>query len=264
MRPIPVVFHLGPLTIHTYGIGLAITFYFAYRYFERRLKNNNLPYQWLQNAFLWIIAAAIVGARVVHVIANASFYINNPGQILLIWHGGLSSFGGLAFAIPTALYLKNRYAPEIGNSQAFDLVAPVLMAAWALGRLLGPQLMINGGGRVTNAWYGLKYAGEVGYRIPVPLFQATEDFVIFLVLLRAEKYFKEHGGPRGALVGLMTLLWAITRFGDEFFWLAVPRLWDAVEVFSIILAIASAVYLLVLFKKSDNKFPSKVVEPSEI
>ena len=40
MKPIPVAFHIGPLEVHTYGIGLAITFWFAFRYFERRLRRT--------------------------------------------------------------------------------------------------------------------------------------------------------------------------------------------------------------------------------
>ena len=30
MKPVPVAFHVGPLEVHTYGIGLALTFWFAY------------------------------------------------------------------------------------------------------------------------------------------------------------------------------------------------------------------------------------------
>ena len=33
MKPVPVAFHVGPLEVHTYGIGLALTFWFAYSYF---------------------------------------------------------------------------------------------------------------------------------------------------------------------------------------------------------------------------------------
>ena len=43
MKPIPVAFHIGPLEVHTYGIGLAVTFWFAYCYFERRLRHARLP-----------------------------------------------------------------------------------------------------------------------------------------------------------------------------------------------------------------------------
>ena len=62
MRPIPVVFHIGPLQVHTYGIGLAITFWFAYRYFGRRLRANGYPDAWLGRMFTWVVVAAIVGA----------------------------------------------------------------------------------------------------------------------------------------------------------------------------------------------------------
>lgn len=265
MRPIPVDFHLGPLQIHTYGIGLAITFYFAYRYFDRRLRNNGYDSRWLQRSFLWIIAGAIVGARIVHVVANIGFYYHNPLQIPLIWHGGLSSYGGLAGAIPTALYLKHRYAPELPYAKAFDLIAPVLVSAWALGRVLGPQLMINGGGKPTTAWYGLKYAGQIGYRIPVPLFQAAEDLIVFLILLRLERYFRERNAPSGALIGAAALIWDIPRFTDEFFWLAVPRLWDAVEAFSIFMVVASAIYLIILFKRdARKKAAAHADEPAEV
>ena len=32
MRPIPVAFHIWFLEVHTYGIGLALTFWFGLRY----------------------------------------------------------------------------------------------------------------------------------------------------------------------------------------------------------------------------------------
>lgn len=229
-------FHLGPLDIHTYGIGLALTFWFALWYMRRRFQAVGYPADWLNRAFLWVIAAAIIGARAVHVVANLSFYRSNPGQILAVWHGGLSSFGGLLLGVPTAIWFQRRYCSEVSTWAALDVAAPVLMASWALGRLLGPQLMVAGGGHPTTAWYGLSYAGEVGKRIPVPLFQSAECFVIFLIL----RWIEERTGrrPTGIMLAAFAGLWGIVRFTDEFFWLAVPRLWDAVEVTAIVLAVA--------------------------
>src|SRR5271155_5580758 len=105
MKPIPVVFHIGPLQVHTYGIGLALTFWFAFTYFERRLKRNGYRTDWMVSWFLWVVLAAIVGARAFHVLSNLAYYTDNPGQIVAIWHGGLSSFGGLIFAVPTGILL---------------------------------------------------------------------------------------------------------------------------------------------------------------
>ena len=95
MRPIPVAFHIWFIEIHTYGIGLALTFWFGLRYTERRLRNSGYPWQWVTGMFLWVIVAAIVGARALHVLSNLSYYSGHPGQIIAIWQGGLSSFGGL-------------------------------------------------------------------------------------------------------------------------------------------------------------------------
>jgi phosphatidylglycerol:prolipoprotein diacylglycerol transferase len=239
VKPIPVVFHLGPIQVHTYGIGLALTFWFAYTYFHRRLRSANLPDLWLSQGFLWIIGAAIVGARIVHVVANSSYYLAQPGQIPLIWHGGLSSYGGIVGGVVAGLYFLRKASPPVQPLVVFDIITPVLLAAWSMGRLLGPQLMYGGGGRPTNAWYGLAYAGESGRRIPVPIFQSIEDFLIYLVLLRVERYLRQRSAPPGLLLTIGLALWSIERFFDEFLWLAVPRLWDAVEVFALLLLVLS-------------------------
>ena len=103
-----------------------------------------------------------------HVLSNLSYYTQNPGDIFAIWHGGLSSFGGLLLAVPAGIILTRRRCPELPIARALDLAAPVLLACWAMGRLLGPQLMVAGGGHPTHQWFGMYYAGQPGRRLPVP------------------------------------------------------------------------------------------------
>lgn len=222
MKPIPVVFHLGPLQLHTYGLGLALTFWFAYRYFERRLRAHGYPSEWLGRALVWVVVAAIVGARIVHVVAHLSSYVAAPLQIFEVWNGGLSSFGGLALGVPTGFYLARRALPEVRLAVLADLVAPVLLASWAVGRLLGPQLMIRGGGHPTNEWFGMYYAGEAGKRLPVPLFQAALTLVVLLVVWRVERAAAAAGGPVGIVASVALGLWGAGRFTEEHLWLATP------------------------------------------
>ncbi|HEV3265754.1 MAG TPA: prolipoprotein diacylglyceryl transferase family protein [Acidimicrobiales bacterium] len=190
MRPIPVAFHIWFIEVHTYGIGLAITFWFALRYFERRVRNAGYPWEWITGMFLWVIVAAIVGARIMSVVPNWSQYSSDPLQVFAIWQGGLSSFGGLILAVPVGIVSARRRCPSISTIRLLDLVAPVLMAAWGIGRLLGPQLMVNGGGHATHQWFGMYYAGEVGKRLPVPIFQAAMDLSIFGILLLIERWLR--------------------------------------------------------------------------
>jgi phosphatidylglycerol:prolipoprotein diacylglycerol transferase len=226
MKPIPVVFHIGPLQIHTYGIGLAVTFWVAYRYFVRRLRRAGYPTEWVATMFFWVVLAAVIGARALHIVSNLSYYEARPGDIVAIWHGGLSSFGGILFAVPVGIYVARRRCPELSLGRAMDLVAPVLMAAWALGRLLGPQLMVAGGGHPTHQWFGMYYAGQAGRRLPVPIFQALEDFSVFVILLLVERRLARWGDgrprsgyPSGTVIGVGMVLWGIERFWDEHLWL---------------------------------------------
>jgi phosphatidylglycerol:prolipoprotein diacylglycerol transferase len=253
MKPIPVDFHIGPIQVHTYGIGLALTFWFAFTYFERRLRKNGYRTEWFVGVFLWIILAAVVGARALHVLSNLHYYNNNPGQVLAIWHGGLSSFGGLLFAVPTGLVLTRKRCPELPIGRALDLIAPVLMAAWAMGRLLGPQLMVAGGGHPTHQWFGMYYAGQHGRRLPVPLFQAAEDFAVYIVLILIEQRLNRWpdgsvrtGYPAGTVIGAAMVLWGIERALDEHLWLGEDGHLGSllVQIAGVLLVVGGAIVLL--------------------
>jgi phosphatidylglycerol---prolipoprotein diacylglyceryl transferase len=236
MRPIPVAFHIWFLEVHTYGIGLALTFWFGLRYTERRVRNAGYPSEWVPGMFVWVIVAALVGARTLNVLSDLSYYSHNLGQIPAIWQGGLSSFGGILFAVPVGIVSTRRRCPQLSVLRFGDLMAPVLMASWAMGRLLGPQLMRAGGGHPTTQWFGMYYADQVGKRLPVPVFQAVEDATIFVILLLVERWLRTVGPtrsapvdgvpasstllpPPGLVLGIGMILWGIERFLDEHLWL---------------------------------------------
>ena len=128
--------------------------------------------------------------------------------------------------MPTGIVLTRRRCPELPLGRALDLVVPVLMACWAMGRLLGPQLMVAGGGHPTHQWFGMYYAGQSGRRLPVPIFQALEDFTVYLILILIERALDRwpnglprRGYPPGIVLGTGMVLWGIERSLDEHLWL---------------------------------------------
>ncbi len=224
MEPIPVIIHLGPLSVHTSGIGLALTFAFAAHYFTKRLDQAQLPTDWVTTFVIKIVLAALIGARAMHVLANVDYYRDHLGEIFSIWHGGLSSFGGLLIAVPFGLLSARKACPELSTLRGLDLVVPVLLASWAVGRVLGPQLMIAGGGHPSTAWFAMHYAGQVGGRVPVPLIQAAEDALAFGVAIVLERRLKKSDlaqrtgtHPAGAVTALSMVLWGISRSVDEYY-----------------------------------------------
>jgi len=226
VRPIPTAFHIGPLELHTYGLGLAVAFYIAWRYLVARTRAREYPTEWMGALGIWVIVSALVGARLLHVLTNLSTYSGHPFQVLAVWHGGLASFGGLLFAVPTALWVTHRRCPEVGVLEGLDIAVPALAAGWAIGRVLGPQLMVAGGGHPTSSWIGMYYAGQAGRRIPVPLIQAVEDAALLALLLVVERALARvaaaHPGrrpPTGALTAISMVVWGNVRALDERLWL---------------------------------------------
>lgn len=211
MYPVPTSVHLGPLTFHLYGFGLAIAAYVAYVYARRRFTRAGLdlgPFARFAGA---LIVSGLVGARVAHVATNWSVYSGHPGQWLAVWQGGLASFGGIALALPVGLVLARRWWPDAPLYAITDALVPALVAGWALGRVLGPQFMVGGGGHLTHQWFGLRYAGQVGKRVPVPLIQGAEDGLLWLALLGLERR-----RPRaGTITGVAMIVWGLVRALDE-------------------------------------------------
>jgi prolipoprotein diacylglyceryltransferase len=209
----PTSFHLGPLVFHTYGFGLAIAAYVAFVYARRRLRRADVNIEPFTRYTIWLIVSGLVGARLATIATNWSYYSGHFGRWIAVWQGGLSSFGGIAFALVVGLILQRRWWPEIQLTRFTDALVPALIAGWALGRVLGPQFMVDGGGHVTNQWFGLHYAGQVGKRVPVPLIQGAEDALLWLALLGVERVRRSY--TVGIVTALGMIVWGLVRALDE-------------------------------------------------
>ncbi len=213
MSAFPTSFHVGPLTFHVYGFGLAIAAYVAFLYSRKRLERAGFDVRHYGAFAGVLVVAALIGARAAHIATNWAYYAGHPGRWIALWHGGLASFGGIATAVPVALVLRRRWWPGTSLARFADAVVPALVAGWALGRLLGPQFMVQGGGHLTHQWFGMHYAGQVGKRVPVPIIQALEDGSLWLALLWAQR--RGVGRVAGVLAGIAMVVWGLVRALDE-------------------------------------------------
>jgi phosphatidylglycerol---prolipoprotein diacylglyceryl transferase len=250
VEPVPTSFHLGPLEFHTYGLGLAIAAYVAFRYGEKRLAAKGLDPARFARFAIWVLVLGLIGARIAHVATNWSSYSSDPLQMLAVWQGGLSSFGGIALAAPAGYILARRYWPSHRAIAVADAIIPVLIAGWALGRVLGPQFMFQGGGHETSQWFGLRYAGQIGKRVPVPVFQSLEDGVLWMALVTLERRCGDRIHP-GVITGLGCLVWGVVRFIDETLLLGQGANLgsEVVQITSLVLAAIGAVILVMSWRR---------------
>jgi prolipoprotein diacylglyceryltransferase len=201
------------LVFHLYGFGLAIAAYVTYVYARRRLARNNFDVEPFARYAVALVVSGLVGARVANIATNWSYYSGHPGRWIAVWQGGLASFGGIALALPVGLYLQRKWWPSSSLARFSDALVPALVAGWALGRVLGPQFMVNGGGHLTHQWFGVRYAGQHGKRVPVPLIQGAEDALLWGALLWTERRWTSRF--TGAVTAIAMIVWGLVRSYDE-------------------------------------------------
>ena len=64
----PIAFHLGPLTVHWFGIAMATAFLVALLNAARRAPHGGLPGEKISDAAVWLIVGAVLGARTLYVL----------------------------------------------------------------------------------------------------------------------------------------------------------------------------------------------------
>jgi phosphatidylglycerol:prolipoprotein diacylglycerol transferase len=257
---VPTSFHLGPLVFHTYGFGLAIAAYVCFLYARKRLARAEFNVAPFGKFAFALIIAGLLGARIANIATNWGYYSDHPARWIAVWQGGLASFGGIALALPVGLFLQRRWWPGSSLARFTDALVPALIAGWALGRVLGPQFMVNGGGHLTHQWFGIHYAGQVGKRVPVPLIQGAEDALLWLVLLAIERR-----RPRrrvGVITGVAMIVWGLVRATDERLLLGQESHSGSlgVQIAGVVLALAGVV-LLVRQIRVGRSTPDRLVDP---
>lgn len=130
-HPQPILVHLGSLTIHWYGLTLALgalAGFFLIRWIANKYRLSKTV---IFDVFLVLIIAGLIGARLYHVVNEWSYYSQNPGQIIQIWHGGLAWHGGLlAGLIGLIIFARQK-------KLSFWLLADVITPGLALGQAIG-------------------------------------------------------------------------------------------------------------------------------
>jgi len=143
---------LGPLSIHAFGVTVAIAAWLGLTLVQRRFDRLGLDSQLGQRLGGWMLVGGILGAHFFSVL----FYFphelrNDPWLILRIWED-ISSFGGLLGGLIAAqlfFYLRARDADSRTRLAYLDAIAFVFPFSLAIGRF-GCALAHDHPGTVTT------------------------------------------------------------------------------------------------------------------
>ncbi|MCW1949240.1 MAG: prolipoprotein diacylglyceryl transferase [Candidatus Shapirobacteria bacterium] len=169
-----------------YGLILGICFTIGITYFYRH--NKNVPKKQEDFFIFSTLVSGIIGARVYGVIADWSYFSQNPIQILNLRGGGLGIFGGLIGAITFILFFC--FKNKINLLPVLNALAPIIPLCQSLGR--------------WGNFFNHEIYSATGQ--PVWFYESILMFLIFLFLKKAKNH----------QTGIYLISYGIIRFILEF------------------------------------------------
>ena len=179
----PRILEIGPLTVHFYGIAIALGLMLAVFYACRRTKQFGITEDDLLDGVLCVTPFAILCARSYYCIFSWANYADDPVRVLYIWEGGLAIYGGvLGAAVGVAVFCRIK---KIKLPTLLDLVALGFLIGQSVGRW-GNFFNREAFGAETDTFLrmGLMngYTGTVTYYHPTFFYESVWNAAGFLLL----------------------------------------------------------------------------------
>jgi phosphatidylglycerol:prolipoprotein diacylglycerol transferase len=217
----PVLFEIGGWPIYSYGVLLAAAYLAGLQMAVVRSRHAGLDAARVMDFGIYLIIAALVGAKLMLVVVDFGYYRANPREILSLARAGGVFYGGLVAALVVGLLLVRRY--KLPMWRTGDMIAPGIALGHVIGRL-GCFLAGCCFGRPTTVPWAVTFhdpqaAVNVGTPLDVPLhptqlYDAGAELLILVALLATERKGKPFPGRT---FWLYMLLYAISRFIIEIF-----------------------------------------------
>ncbi len=213
----PTLLHIGPITIHTYGVFVALGFLAGFQYLVRRAVREGIPEKPIVDLVLYALIAGLAGARLMYVLLNLPYYLSAPREIFAIWSGGLVYYGGFIAAALVVILLPARRR-KLTLWPLADLLAPALALGHALGRI-GCFFAGCCYGAPSSAPWAVVFSNPESFAPchvplhPVQLYEAAGNLVLFAGLDRLSR--RAH--PSGAVFASYLVFYGILRFAVELF-----------------------------------------------
>lgn len=204
---------IGPVTIHMYGLMIAIGFLSALFLTSHRGKKKGMDDDVIWGIFFCAIFGGLVGSRVLYYIVEFPQILKDP-SILWNFKNGYVVYGGIIGGVLASyIYCRIKKASFL---EYFDLVMPAVSLAQGFGRI-GCLCAGCCYGRPTDAWYGITFQSSNlapnGIRlIPTQIISSIGDFVFCGILL----WYAGRKPKAGRVGALWMLLYGVGRFVIEF------------------------------------------------
>ena len=262
----PVIFRLGSLEIRWYGVLITTGIVVGFALLARRAKREGFDTNDIWMAMIWTVIGGLLGARIVHILDNLSYYIANPRELFGLQIVGLAIYGALAGGVGAfAIYMHVKHLPTL---KLLDCGAVAMPVGQAIGKFAN---VINGDtwGTPTGLPWGVVYTNPntmlpdnlLGVPThPAPIYEQLWLVFTAVIVWKARPHLKGDGQS----FVLYVIMYSVGRFFISFLRVNNPILFGLKQ--AQLIALAAVVILVPVFLFLGRRAPAaagaRVVAPA--
>lgn len=152
----PVLFRLGGLSVHWYGLAYVVAFAVGMRLTTGFLISRGFTAKQCSDLFWWNIGVGLLGARLYFVVQQPNLvdYLRNPIEIIAVWRGGMAFFGSLLACLLTSIvFCRRNRLPLWATLDGGAIFATLPQAIGRLGNIINGDIL----GPPSNLPWAVRY-----------------------------------------------------------------------------------------------------------
>ncbi|MFC1624434.1 prolipoprotein diacylglyceryl transferase [Candidatus Omnitrophota bacterium] len=250
-----IIAKLGPLTIYSYGLMVAIAILLGIYVATLEAIRKNIKPDLVYDLVLYLVIGSLIGARVYYIaFFDPRSFIKDPISIFKIWQGGLAIHGAILGGIVAGMLFSRFHKVSFWKSA--DLIAPSIILGQGIGRI---GCFLNGCcfGVPTESIFGIRFPRGslpgIVYRSlavhPTQLYELALNIIGFFILWSMRRRIKFDGG----LFLLYLMIYSCIRVavsslrGDELY------IWGThFKIAQIISGVIFVIAIIVFVKREKN------------
>ncbi len=216
----PELIRIGPIALRWYGLMYLVGYLVGHRVARNRITRGlvAMTERDLDSWIGYLMAGMLIGARIMYaVVYEPGHYLNDPVELLRIWHGGLSFHGAvIGMVAACAIFARVHRVPFLQVGDTLALAGAPGLFFGRIGNFINGELY----GRPSSMPWSMVFPSDPLQvpRHPSQLYEAVaEGLLLFLFLRWLERWSVSRGRYRPGLLGGAFLVgYGIIRFALEF------------------------------------------------
>ena len=261
----PIAFSVFSLQIRWYGIltAFALLLGFTAAYFIAKYRRQREDE--VLNFAPFAIIFSIIGARLLHVIVNWSYYGENLSYIFAFRRGGLAIQGVMAGGILALIvFCKIR---KLDFWLWADILAPGLILGQAIGRW-GNFFNQEAFGKPTSLPWAIYISPQnrpynyssYEYFHPTFFYESMANLILFIILFFVHRFYRNRPGklPSGLIIAMYLGIYAVYRTFIEAFridssFIGPIKVVYIINIIAVVIALLIANHVMKKFREKNLK-----------